>query len=115
MQEIQGNINIKENIQENIQENIKEFQEKRNYMRYARVMAGGMFSLIGTLLAIYVGGWLMIFAPIKETIAAYFLGTLTKKMVFSTIIKCVLSLTTAGAIWCVGYILKCKIIGYEEC
>ena len=105
--------NLKENIQENMQENIKEFQEKRNYMRYARVMAGGMCSLMGTLLAIYVGGWLMILVPLKETVAALFLGTITPKMVFTTAIKWLLSLTTAGAIWCAGYILNRKIVGHE--
>ncbi len=117
MREAQGNLteNIKENIKENIQENIKEFEEKKTSMRYARLMAGGMCSLIGTLLAIYVGGWLMILAPVKETLAAFVMGTLTRRMVIVSAIKCALSLTTAGAIWCGGYILNRKIIGYEEC
>lgn len=113
MQEIQSN--LKENIQENLQENIKEFKEKKNSMRYARLMAGGMCSLIGTLLAIYVGGWLMLLSPLKETIAAFFLGTVTRKMVIVAALKCAFSLTAVGAIWCGGYILKQKIVGYEEC
>ncbi len=117
MREAQGNLkeNLKENIRENIQENIKEFEEKKTSMRYAKVMAGGMCSLLGTILAIYVGGWLMIFAPVKETLAAFVMGTLTKRMVLISALKCALSLTTAGAIWCCGYILNRKIIGYEEC
>jgi hypothetical protein len=113
MQEVQSK--LKENIQENLKENINELKEKRNYMRYARRMAGGMCSLIGTLLAIYVGGWLMLLSPLKETVFAFFLGTVTKKMVIVTTIKCALSLTTVGAIWCGGYILNRKIVGYEEC
>ncbi len=105
---------LKDNIQENIQENIKEFQEKRNYMRYARAMAGGACSLISTLFAIYVGGWLMILSPLKDAVSAYFLGSLTRKMVITTALKWLLSLTTAGAIWCAGYILNRKITGHEE-
>ena len=106
--------NLKENLRENIQENMKELQERKNYMHYARLMAGGMCSLIGTLLAIYVGGWLMLLYPLKETIVAFILGTLSRRMVIVTLIKCLLSLTTAGAIWCCGYILNRKLIGCEK-
>lgn len=105
---------IHDNIQENIQQNIHEFRNKKTSMQYARVMAGGMCSLIGTLLAIYIGGWLMILVPLKEAFGAFLLGTLTKKMIFFTTVKCMLSLTTGGAIWCGGYILNRKIGGYEE-
>ena len=45
--------NLKDNLRENLQENIKELQERKSYMHYARLMAGGMCSLAGTLLAIY--------------------------------------------------------------
>ncbi len=105
---------LEENIHENIQENIKEMREKKTSLRYARLMAGGMCSLIGTLLAIYVGGWLMILAPLKDAFGAFLLGALTKKLVFITTVKCALSLTTGGAIWCGGYILNRKISGYED-
>lgn len=107
--------NLKESIKENIQENIKELQERRNYTRYAKVMAGGMCSLICTFLAIYVGGWLMILEPLKDAVTAFSLGTLTRKMVVTTVLKWLFSLTIAGAIWCAGYILEHKIIGHEEC
>ena len=106
--------NIKENIPANVQENIEQFKVKRTSRQYARMMAGGMCSLIGTLLAIYVAGWLMLFVPVKEAFTAFMVGALTKKMVITTAIKCALSLTTGGAIWCGGYILSRKCIGYEE-
>ena len=106
--------NLKDNLRENLQENIKELQERKSYMHYARLMAGGMCSLAGTLLAIYVGGWLMLLYPIKETIAAVILGTVSKKMVIVSLLKCLLSMTTAGAIWCCGYILNRKLAGYEK-
>lgn len=113
--DIQENIHeLHENIHGNIQENLKELKEKRTSMRYARLMAGGMCSLVGTLLAIYVAGWLMILLPLKQAFAAFLLGALTKKMVLVTALKCVLSLTTGGAIWCGGYILNRKLIGYDE-
>lgn len=92
----------------------KKMRVKREYLHYARLMAGGMCSLIGTVVALYVGGWMMLLFPLKETVSAMFLGTLTKKMVVCNAIKCLCSLTVLGAIWCCGYIAKCKIIGYEE-
>ena len=107
--------NMTNNVQQNIRKNIKEnIEEKKNYMRYARIMAGGLCSLIGTILAIYVGGWLMIFKPLKAALFAYFAGSLTYKMIFTTAIKVAFSLTASGAIWCGGYIAKQKFIGYQE-
>lgn len=120
MQEnIKGNLEdnifeLHENIHENIQENIQKLKNKKTSMQYAKLMAGGMCSLIGTILAIYVGGWLMILVPIKETFTAFLLGELTKKLIILSTLKCALSLTTGSAIWCGGYVLKNKIIGYEE-
>ncbi len=114
---MEGNIrsNIKENLQENIQENLHEFAERRKYYQYAKVMAGGMVTLIGTILAIYIGGWVMLLVPLKEAVTALLVGALTKRMILVTALKCALSLTTAGAIWCASYIINRKIIGYEEC
>lgn len=114
--EIQQNIHdsLQENIKENIKENIQELQNGKSNVQYARQIAGGMCFLIGTLLAIYVGGWLMIVAPLKELLNAFLLGKLTKELIVISTIKCALSLTAGSAIWCGGYILRNKMIGYEE-
>ena len=105
---------VQKNLSDSIKDNIKELENKKTSWQYARAMAGGMCSLLGTLLAVYVGGWLMLLVPIKETITALMLGTLTKKLFFVTAVKCALSLTAAGAIWCAGYILDRKIAGHAE-
>lgn len=115
-QNIQQNIHetFQENIKDNIKDNFKQLQNKRTSFQYARLMAGGMCSLIGTILAIYVGGWLMILTPIKELYTAFYFGRLTTGLIAINTIKCALSLTTGSAIWCGGYILKNKFIGYNE-
>lgn len=70
--------------------------------------------MIGTLLALYVGGWLMLCKPIQGVVSAYFAGNLTIGIIALAVFKCLLSVTVAGAIWCGGYIAKCKFIGHED-
>ena len=60
--------------------------------------------LIGLAASIYVGGWVMLIQPIRGTITAYTLGTLTLRQLVINVIKCISSLTVAGLIWCIGYI-----------
>ena len=43
----------------------KEVEEKKTYFKYMRLMAGGACYLLFTLLAVYVGGWLMFLEPLK--------------------------------------------------
>lgn len=75
---------------------------------------GTLCSVIGTLLALYVGGWLMLCKPIQGVVSAYFAGNLTIGIIALAVFKCLLSVTVAGAIWCGGYIAKCKFIGHED-
>lgn len=98
-------------MREQISENV---EEKRTYRRYMRVAAGMACYLVGTILALYVGGWMMIFKPLEGTVMAYMAGTLTFKGVAVTLLKVILSTTAAGAIWSSGYILKQKFIGHPE-
>lgn len=60
--------------------------------------------LIGLAVSVYVGGWVMLIQPIRGTITAYTLGTLTLRQLVINVIKCISSLTVAGRIWCIGYI-----------
>lgn len=106
--------NLRDNIQENIHENLQEFAERKTSFQNARVMAGGMVTLLATIIAIYIGGWLMLLVPLKQTLEAFFAGMLTRQMLFATALKCAFSLTTGGAVWCAGYIISRKIIGYED-
>ncbi|MCI5621734.1 MAG: hypothetical protein MR355_09300 [Lachnospiraceae bacterium] len=93
----------------------KEVEEKKTYFKYMRLMAGGACYLLFTLLAVYVGGWLMFLEPLKGSVTAYLAGELTVKRILVTLIKCLLSTTVAGAIWCIGYISRQKFIGHPEC
>ncbi len=72
--------------------------------RNIKIFLAAAVYFIGLAAAIYVGGWIMIIKPIKGTITAYTLGTLTIPQLFITVIKCICSLTVAGLIWCIGYI-----------
>lgn len=98
-----------------MREELKEcVDEKRTYGRTIRVLLGCACSLVGTILALYVGGWMMIFKPVEGMVLSYMAGTLTIRGVILTAVKCILSTTAAGAIWCGGYILKNKFIGHPE-
>lgn len=102
-------------MQDHMKQNVREkIEVKRTNWKYIRLMAGGLCSLIGILIAIYVGGWLLILQPLKTAFMAYAAGVLTRRIIVTTAIKCACSLTVSGAIWCCGYIVKQKFIGYEE-
>ena len=70
--------------------------------------------LIGLAVSVYVGGWVMLIQPIRGTITAYTLGTLTLRQLVINVIKCISSLTVAGLIWCIGYIAYNHFKGAED-
>lgn len=72
--------------------------------RNLRMLLSAAVYGFGLLASIYIGGWVMILEPIKSTITAYTLGTLTLQRLIIAIVKCFCSLTVAGLIWCMGYI-----------
>lgn len=74
--------------------------------RNFRIIISVAVYFFGFAASVYVGGWIMLLKPIQGTIAAYTLGTLTLSQLIVTIIKCIFSLTAAGFIWCVGYIVS---------
>ena len=92
----------------------KQAEETQISHKTLRLMIGTLCSVIGTLLALYVGGWLMLCKPIQGVVSAYFAGNLTIGIIALAVFKCLLSVTVAGAIWCGGYIAKCKFIGHED-
>ncbi len=72
--------------------------------RNIRMILSMAIYLTGFIAAIYIGGWLMLVKPVKYTITAYTLGTLTVPQLVLAAIKCICSLTVAGLVWCIGYI-----------
>ena len=78
-------------------------------VHYIRLAAGWMCLLAGSLLAIYVGIWLMIIKPLMQLYLSYRAGKLYTMMVVVALVKCGLSLTVGGTIWLIGYIVKYKL------
>lgn len=105
---------MRESIAEKKETIERQIEERRTYRRYMRLMAGGMFSLLGTLAAIYIGGWLMLLKPIQGTVGAFMAGGLTIPEALGALVKVVCAMPVSGAIWCCGYILKRKCIGHPE-
>ena len=83
----------------------KQAEETQISHKTLRLMIGTLCSVIGTLLALYVRGWLMLCKPIQGVVSAYFAGNLTIGIIALAVFKCLLSVTVAGAIWCVVDIL----------
>ena len=72
--------------------------------RNIRIILSIVIYMTGLGAAVYVGGWVMLIQPVRHTIAAYTLGTLTLPQLILAAVKCISSLTVAGLIWCMGYI-----------
>ncbi len=60
-----------------------------------------VFDLIGTILALYVGGYLLFLRPIYRMVVAYRMGTLVLPGLLRGVIAVVMASTAGGGIWCV--------------
>lgn len=72
--------------------------------RNIRIVLSMAIYMTGLVASVYVGGWVMLLKPVRSTILAYTLGTLTLPQIVVTVVKCISSMTVAGLIWCMGYI-----------
>ena len=70
--------------------------------------------LIASLVAIYVGGWLMLVQPVIGIYHAVCAGTLKAAFLIRSLIKILFSTTVFGAIWCAGYIAAGYFRTYDE-
>jgi hypothetical protein len=59
----------------------------------------------GTLLAIYVGGYWLLFRPVRFLYLGFLAGTLTRESFIVCIVKIFFASTAAGGIWCIFDIL----------
>ncbi|MCI8634880.1 MAG: hypothetical protein HFJ05_04685 [Eubacterium sp.] len=82
--------------------------------RNFRIILAAAIYMLGIVACVYVGGWVMLLKPVKETIAAYTLGTLTWPQLVVSVIKCISSMTVAGLIWCLGYIASNHIFDSRD-
>lgn len=112
-EETQNENVVKHDIMEHQREKIAQQKELlRQHKEQWRIYNKIVFSLcilIGTLIAIYVGGWLMFVKSIIGTYMAYTTKTLTFSYFVKAVIKCITAATVAGAIWCGGYIVGRKL------
>lgn len=69
---------------------------------------------LGTIAALYVGGWMMFLRPIHMLFTAFGDGTLNAYLVLVCGVKILLSATFAGLVWCIGYIGCNYFKGDEE-
>lgn len=66
-------------------------------------------NLLGSLIALYVGGWMMLVHMVWITYIAFTIGKLTVLRLFLTVVCALLSTTVAGGIWSLGYMLGRKL------
>ena len=93
-------------IIEKQKEKVKQHEE--HFRLYTKVVFTAC-TLFGSIIAIYIGGWVMFAKSILGTYSAYTTGTLTFAYLVKAAIKCIMASTAAGAIWCGGYILGRKL------
>lgn len=73
-----------------------------------------ILSIGGTLLSLYVGGYLLFIRPIMTLYALFTSGGLTTFLLFRYVIEIFLSMTVAGAMWCLFDILAGKFRDRED-
>lgn len=59
------------------------------------------FSVLGTVLALYLGGYWLFIRPVRFLYTGFLAGTLTSKSLLICIIKIFFASTAGGAIWVV--------------
>ena len=89
-------------------------EEREKMGRNIRMALSVAIYILGLAVSVYVGGWIMLLKPVKETIAAYTLGTLTLTQLLISVIKCISSMTVSGLIWCIGYIASNHIFDSRD-
>lgn len=64
-----------------------------------KILAIG-FSVLGTVLALYIGGYWLFIRPVRYLYVGFLAGTLTKKSLLICIIKIFVASTVGGGVWC---------------
>ncbi len=82
--------------------------------RNFRIILATAIYILGLVVSVYVGGWVLLLKPVKEMIAAYTLGTLTLPQLVISVAKCISSMTVAGLIWCMGYMASNHIFDSRD-
>jgi len=83
--------------------------EQRQKWKYYNKVVFLTCNLIGTILAIYIGGWIMLLKSIWVTYLAYATGKLTLIKLLESAFCVLFSATVAGGIWSIGYMAGRKL------
>lgn len=67
----------------------------------AKKLLAVLFSLLGTVLATYVGGYWLFARPLYFLFAGFSAGTLTMHSLTVCVIKIFVASTVGGGIWCI--------------
>ena len=71
-------------------------------------------NVFGTIMAVYIGGVVMLLHPVQTLYGAFMTGTLDLHLLAICALKIILSTTVAGTLWCIGYIGCNYFKGTEE-
>ncbi len=69
---------------------------KKNAKRAVAVL----FSILGTVLGLYIGGYCLFVRPVYWLVTGVMDGTLTAGILIINVIKIFIASTVGGAIWC---------------
>jgi hypothetical protein len=69
---------------------------KKNAKRAVAVL----FSILGTVLGLYIGGYCLFVRPVYWLVTGFMDGTLTAGILIINVIKIFIASTVGGAIWC---------------
>ncbi len=83
---------------------------KKNAKRALAVL----FSILGTVLGLYIGGYVLFVRPVYWLVTGFTSGNLTAVMLLINVIKIFVASTVGGAIWCICDIIASHIKGLPE-
>lgn len=70
---------------------------KKNAKRALAVL----FSILGTVMGLYIGGYMLFVRPVYWLVTSFSGGTLTAGLLLINVIKIFIASTVGGAIWCI--------------
>lgn len=95
-------------------QNSADVTEKRALSHRTRHFLVIFFSVVGTALAIYVAGWIMVIEPLISLWGQFQDHTVRFRDVFCVVLSVALSATAGGGIWCAFDILAGLFRDREE-
>ena len=84
-------------------------QNRKTKWKYYNKAVFYICNLLGSLIALYVGGWMMLIHMLWITYMDFCIGRLTILKLVLTAVCVLFSTTVAGGIWCLFYMLGRKL------